>query len=235
VSWELHGLPASPGVAIGPLAHLRPAVIQAAEKSVDDPQAEWQRLQAAIHAAQDEIRSLHEWGRAHIGDKEAAIFDAHLLFLDDPVLIENISRRILEGGASAEWAWQVAVEELAQNLRSLKDAYLQARAADVMDVGQRVLRRLVGAATTMPDWPRPVILAAHDLTPSDVHGLDPNRVLGVCLETGSATAHSIILARAMGLPPSWVWGRASRRWRMTRSLHWMGRPASFGSSRTRAR
>lgn len=200
VSGELHGLPASPGIAIGPLARLRPAVMQVADQSADDPQAEWQRLQSAIHNAQAEIRSLHEWARAQVGDKEAAIFDAHLLFLDDPVLVENTSRRILDGHSSAESAWQATISELEQNLRGLKDAYLQARAADVMDVGQRVLRRLVGAATTALDWPRPVILAAHDLTPSDVHGLDPNRVLGLCLETGSATAHSIILARAMGLP-----------------------------------
>jgi len=200
VEGELVGLPASPGIAIGPLVQLRPAAIQVTDRSVDDPQAEWQRLQTAIHGAQEEIRSLREWVRAHVGDKEAAIFDAHLLFLEDPTLIENTSRLILQQHSGAESAWQSILEELAQSLRGLKDAYLQARAADVVDVGQRVLQRLVGASTTTLAMSRPVILAARDLTPSDVNGFDPAWVLGICLEMGSATAHSIILARAMGIP-----------------------------------
>jgi len=197
---EWIGIPASPGIAIGRLVQLRPATMRVSERRADDPHAEWQRVQSALSSAQDEVRALRELAAAQMGHDHAAIFEAHLLFLQDPALIESVLQYIHAQSLSAEFAWQSAIEDLAANLRGLDDAYLQARAVDVMDVGQRVLRKLTGTANASVELAQPAILAAYDVTPSDVKAFEPGKVLGLCLEAGSTNAHSVILARAMDIP-----------------------------------
>lgn len=197
---EFVGIPASEGVAIGPLAKLRPVIVQVAPGTVEDPEAEWKHLQTAIRGAQDETRALYEWARTHAGDSEAGIFDAQLLFLDDPDLIRSASHSILTDHSNAAWGWQSATAKLIERLEALEDSYLRARAADVADVTARVLHRLTGLASVAQVLLQPSIVSAHDLTPSDVGNLDPRMVLAVCLETGSASAHSTILIRALAIP-----------------------------------
>lgn len=197
---ELLGIPASPGIAIAPLTLYRPTPLKVQERPVEDTQAEWQRLQAAIQTARQEIQVLRSLTATQIGNNEAAIFDAHLLFLEDPALIEAVHQRIFEQQLNAEIAWATVVDELATTYRAFEDAYLQERAADVVDVGQRVLRQLTGATSTSLDLPQPTILVAADLTPSDTAHLDPTKVLGICTALGSATSHSAILARTLGIP-----------------------------------
>ena len=199
-SGELIGIAASAGIAIGPLVKLRPTAFQATARSVDNPEAEWQRLQTAIRAAQEETRALYEWAKTHAGEYEAGIFDAQLLFLEDPALIGSASHSILADRLNAEFAWQSAAGKFAERLQALEDPYLRARAADVADVTARVVQRLTGLSNAPPLLRQPSILAAHDLAPSEVKTLDPSMVLAVCLETGSATAHSVILMRAMAIP-----------------------------------
>ncbi|MGA2883229.1 MAG: phosphoenolpyruvate--protein phosphotransferase [Bryobacteraceae bacterium] len=197
---ELIGIAASAGIAIGPLVKLRPSAIKATARTVDNPEAEWQRLQTAIRAAQEETRALYEWAKTHAGEYEAGIFDAQLLFLEDPALIGSASHSILADRLNAEFVWQSAAGKLAERLRSLEDPYLRARAVDVADVTARVLGRLTGLSNAPSLLRQPSILAAHDLAPSAAKELDPSMVLAVCLETGSATAHSVILMRAMAIP-----------------------------------
>ena len=199
-SHGLMGIPASSGIAMAPLARLRPAPIGPATVSSEDPEAEWQRLLAAIRDAQDETRALYDWAAAHLGRAEAAIFDAQSLFLEDPALVGNVSRMVLEERSTAEFAWRQATADLAARMSSLDDPYLRARAADVRDVAARVLRRLAGLQGGAMNIRKPSIVAAHDLAPSEVHELDPAVVLGLCLETGTSNSHSVILARAMGIP-----------------------------------
>ena len=196
----LIGIAASAGIAIGPLVKLRPAAIQVTARIVDNPEAEWQRLQTAIRAAQEETRALYEWTKAHAGDYEAGIFDAQQLMMEDPALIGNAQHSILTDKVNAEFAWQAAMGNLAERLNALEDPYLRARAADVTDVTARVIGRLTGLGNAPPNLRQPSILAAHDLAPSEVKDLDPNMVLGVCLEMSGATAHSVILVRAMAIP-----------------------------------
>ena len=197
---ELIGIAASAGIAIGPLVKLRPSAMKATARTVDNPETEWQRLQTAIRAAQEETRALYEWAKTHAGEYEAGIFDAQLLFLEDPALIGSASHSILADRLNAEFAWQSAAGKLAERLRSLEDPYLRARAADVADVTARVLGRLTGLSNAWAVLRQPSVLAAHDLVPSEVKQLDPSMVLAVCLETSSATAHSVILLRAMAIP-----------------------------------
>ncbi|MBE8987717.1 phosphoenolpyruvate--protein phosphotransferase [Nostoc sp. LEGE 12450] len=197
---ELSGIAASRGVAIAPVVNYQPTHITITEYHVDDPESEWQRVQAAIHTARQEIQAVFSQASLQIGDAEAAIFDAQLLFLEDPVLLEAAHQRILEHHINAEAAWQAVVDEVVTSYRTLEDAYLQERVEDVVDVGQRVLRLLAGNAPANLHLSEPAILVATDLTPSDTARLDPRMVLGICTTSGSATSHSAIIARTLGIP-----------------------------------
>lgn len=197
---ELSGIAASAGVAIAPVVHYQPAHISITEYHVDNPDIEWQRIQTAIHTARQEIQAVFSQASLQIGDAEAAIFDAQLLFLEDPVLLEAAHQRILEHHINAEAAWQAVVDEVATSYRTLEDSYLQERVDDVVDVGQRVLRLLSGNAPANLHLQEPAILVATDLTPSDTARLDPTKVLGICTTSGSATSHSAIIARTLGIP-----------------------------------
>jgi phosphoenolpyruvate-protein phosphotransferase/dihydroxyacetone kinase phosphotransfer subunit len=213
---ELAGLSISPGIAIGPLARDHPMPpTEMPERPTGEPEEEWLRLQAAIQAARHEVEDLLErargqapstssppeekGARGQAGD-EAALFEAHLLFLDDPALNHAARRRIVEERSGAEAAWQAVIDETEAAYRALDDAYLRERALDVADVGRRVLRRLAGSAARPLIPAHPAILVADELTPSDVAGLDAGRVLGVCTEFGGPTSHSAILLRALGIP-----------------------------------
>jgi len=197
---QASGIAASAGIAIGPLVKLRPAAVEIAPRAIENPEAERQRLMAAIGGAQEETRALYEWFKAHIGEEEAGIFDAQSLFLEDPELVGAVWRTMLEDRVGAETAWLAETNRLADRFGALGDPYLRARAADVADVAARVLRRLTGTGGKTTGATGPAILSAHDLTPSEVKDFDPTMVLGLCLEAASASAHSVILARAMGIP-----------------------------------
>lgn len=197
---ELLGIAASPGIAIAPVVHYQPTHIAITQYHVDDVEGEWQRVQAAIHTARQEIQAVFSQASLQIGDAEAAIFDAQLLFLEDPVLLEAVKERILEHHLNAEAAWQAVVDEVVTSYYRIEDSYLQERVEDVVDVGQRVLRLLAGNAAANLHLQEAVILVATDLTPSDPAGLDPTKVLGICTTSGSATSHSAIIARTLGIP-----------------------------------
>jgi phosphocarrier protein FPr len=196
----LAGIPASPGIAIGPAAHYRVQQQRVESHTVDDPSAEWQRLLNAIQTARQEIDDLRQRVSEQGNQAEAAIFQAHMLFLEDPSLLEAVQERILSESINAGAAWQTEIDELAAQFRQMTDEYMQGRAADVLDVGQRVLRHLLGVQATSLDLSEPSIVLASDLTPSDTAQFEPSLVLGICTERGGATSHSAILARAFGIP-----------------------------------
>ncbi|WP_189523595.1 phosphoenolpyruvate--protein phosphotransferase [Nostoc sp. PA-18-2419] len=197
---ELSGIPASGGVAIAPVVHYQPTQISFTQYNVDDVETEWQRLQAAIQIARQQIQAVFSQASFQIGDAEAAIFDAQLLFLEDPVLLEAVHEYILEHQINAEAAWQAVVDRVASSYHTLEDSYLQERVDDVVDVGLRVMRLLTGNAPADLHLQEPAILVASDLTPSDTAGLDRTKVLGICTTSGSATSHSAIIARTLGIP-----------------------------------
>ncbi len=196
----LSGIAASPGVAIGPVWQYRPRLPEVEARTVDNPAAEWQRLSAAIEAARREVGAIQNQATQQVGADEASIFEAHLLFLQDPTLLDDARQRIEGDRLNAEAAWQQAIAALSETFRGLDDAYMRGRAADIEDVGQRVLRHLLDVEAPSFDFTEPSVVVAADLTPSDTARLDPQRVLAICTEVGGATAHSAILARALGIP-----------------------------------
>ncbi|GAB4573822.1 MAG: phosphoenolpyruvate--protein phosphotransferase [Anaerolineae bacterium] len=194
------GIPASPGIAVGPVVQYRPRLPEIPTVTASDPEAEWQRLHDAIRRAAAEIEQLKRDAAAHLDTGEAAIFDAHLLILQDPDLHEQAQAALRETRHNAERVWVNLIDATAASYRQLDDPYMQARAQDIEDVGNRVLRQLMGVELPDLRFETPSILVARDLTPSDTARLDPERVLAICTETGGATAHSAILARALGIP-----------------------------------
>lgn len=197
---ELIGIPASPGVAIGPVFHYRPRLPQVVAKTTTDVAAEWSKLRLALDAAQKEIEALQATATQRVSPADAAIFGAHQMFLQDPTLQDSAKALIYNKKLNAEAAWQQAFEAQADEFRALDDEYLRTRAADIIDVGQRVLHHLMGVEAPVLDFDKPVILIARDLTPSDTARLSPQQVLGICTEQGGPTSHSAILARALNIP-----------------------------------
>lgn len=197
----LTGIPASPGIALGPAYLIRVESVQFERRTAQDPEEEWLQLEAALAHAAEEIANLRQKTEAEVGEEEAAIFEAHSLFLEDPELLGEARRRIEEDRSNAPAAWADAIDGAVEKLEALEDEYFRARAADLRDVGQRVLRLLVGQEeASITDLSRPSIILAIDLSPSDTARLDKSKVLAFCTARGGPTSHTAILARGLGKP-----------------------------------
>lgn len=198
-SQAIEGVAASPGLTIAPLHRYRRVHLEFS-KTAENPDAEIAALKAAIATAASDLAELYTAIKARVGKAKAAIFQAHQEFLADPELRQETIDRI-PPNHSAAWAWQQAIEARAQDLEALDDPILAGRGADVRDVGQRVLTRLVAPAEVESGLPdHPVILIAEDLTPSDTAGLDPEKICGFCTVVGGATSHTAIIARSQNIP-----------------------------------
>lgn len=196
----LTGIGVSPGVAVAPVFRYRFALPAVKQQQIDDVAAEVARLETAVSATAAQIQSLQQTANRRVGPAEAAIFDAHLLILKDPDLQAAAQKLIRQRQVNAEFAWQSAIERIAADYLELEDDYMRNRAADVLDVGKRVLHQLMEVEAPSLDFDAPVILVAADLNPSDTARLNPDHVLGICTERGGTTSHSAILARALGIP-----------------------------------
>jgi multiphosphoryl transfer protein len=192
----LSGICVSKGVAIGQvyrLAESRPNISLAI---VEDVQGELACLDAAVSAARGVLDDLIR----QMGTAEAAIFHAHQLMLWDDDLLNDARTRIIQSEHNAESCWWEAVEAMANRYQKSENAYLQARAADVYDVGRRVLHQLSPRMSAAPDFPEGCILVASDLSPSETAQLDPRRVLGITTSRGAAASHASIIVRGLGIP-----------------------------------
>ena len=195
---QLIGIPASNGIAIGNVWQLIEQKIEVSAQFTT-VSAENSSLQNAISTAREQIVALRRQTAQQINATEAAIFDAHLELLDDADLFASVQERI-SAEQSAAHAWQTAIEENATELAALPDPLLAARAADMRDIGQRVLGILTGQTTAVTMPSEPFVLISNDLSPSLTASLDKRLVLAICTAVGGANAHAAILARALGLP-----------------------------------
>jgi phosphotransferase system enzyme I (PtsI) len=199
--FNLNGIPASRGVAIGPVFQFQRQELRIERWQVADREAEWLRFENAAAVARGQLDEIHETALADHSSDDAAIFEAHKMMLDDPELHASVESAIKMQGINAEVAVQETTEKIAAMLESLEDEYLSERAADVRDVSTRVLRILLGIDEAPAEaLTSPSIVLAHDLTPSDTISLDKTLVLGFCTAVGGATSHTAILARGLGIP-----------------------------------
>jgi dihydroxyacetone kinase phosphotransfer subunit len=199
---ERHGhdgspVPASPGIGIGPVHRLGDAAVVLPPEQPGPPTAQRQRLSVALDEVRADLQTVRARAAREIGETEAAIFDAQLLLLDDPDLIEAVGRQV-DTGADAAHAWADGLDAVEARFAAIPDEYMQARAADVRDVRNQVLRALGGSPGGGADVEG--VLLADDLTPAVAATLDPARTVAVVLAHGSPTAHSAILLRARGIP-----------------------------------
>jgi phosphocarrier protein FPr len=191
---QIAAVPASPGIAMGP-AHIQ--VLQAFDYPMQGESVaiERERLEKALSEVRQDIQGLIERSKAKAIRE---IFITHLEMLDDPELSNEVTLR-LKQGESAAAAWNSVIDSAARQQEQLKDALLAERAADLRDVGRRVLAQICGIETLVaPD--EPYILVMDEVGPSDVARLDPVQVAGILTARGGATAHSAIVARALGIP-----------------------------------
>jgi phosphoenolpyruvate-protein phosphotransferase/dihydroxyacetone kinase phosphotransfer subunit len=191
----------SEGIALGPIFHYRSPAPEISHHRAENPDREWEDLLRARDKTCEAILQRRRTMKPGLGEARAAIFDAHLLIIRDPALLDRIRQRIFKNGANAAWAWQQSIEEIADTYRQLSNDYLRQRADDVVDVGRQVLLNLLGqGAAAAVEVPHPAILVAGELTPTDTVMLDARRVLGIVTVAGGPTSHSAILARALGIP-----------------------------------
>lgn len=196
---RLAGSPASPGIVTGPAWRYERGAVAIVRRTAEDPAAEQRRLDAALSAAAAGLDRLVDAQRTRLTPEIAAIFEAQRLMVEDPKLAAQC-RHAIAGGASAEAAWREAVDHAAAALEAQAGPVFRSRAADVRDVGERVLRVLAGAGEPAPHPDGPVVVVAQDLTPSDTVGLASDRVLAICIAGGGPTSHVAILARRLGVP-----------------------------------
>lgn len=196
------GIAASPGLVVGTLVQAGQIALEVEDRFCSVA-AEAAALDTALSAALAQLQQLAQGARAKGQAEQAAIFTAHAGLLQDADLLLATSRSVVQRHGVA-WAWRHAVAARVAAQRALPDATLAARAADLQDVGERVLRHLLGrgheADGHAAAWPDDAILLADDLSPSVTAQIDTRRVRGFCTARGGPTAHTAILARALGLP-----------------------------------
>ncbi|KAE9658331.1 phosphoenolpyruvate--protein phosphotransferase [Pseudomonas sp. PB105] len=191
----LRGVCASPGSAFG-------QVVQVVEPDLDIPEkgageeAERATLAHALRAATEALQTLQAKA---VGSAQAEIFRAHQELLEDPTLLEH-AHGLLAEGKSAAFAWHGATAATVKLFQGLGNTLIAERATDLADVGQRVLKLILGIEDRAWDLPERAILIAEQLTPSQTASLDSQKVLGFVTVGGGATSHVAILARALGLP-----------------------------------
>ena len=196
----IQGKGVSAGVGVGPLYFYRRATVEIHNTTVEDTDAEWHRFKGAQTGAVEQLGVLAEQARAEAGDEAAMLFETHQMMAEDLDYEEAIEDLILNQKLNAEAAVSQVAEQFAAMFAAMDDTYMQARAADVQDVSQRIIGILCGVVQGGIASDVPVLLAADDLAPSETIQLDKSKILGFITAGGSGSSHTAILARTMGIP-----------------------------------
>ena len=199
----LFGIPASPGIAHGPVFRFLHDEVKVAtyEVSEADQDEEIKRFLEALEMTKAEISEIREDVAKNLGEKEAGIFDAHKLVLEDRALIEDVKKEIRESGKNVEQCVQQVTDKYLAFFDQLEDNYLRERAVDLRDISRRLQRCLSGTTASGTAFlEEPKVLVSEDLTPSDTAALDRSKILGIATDLGGQTSHAVIMARASGVP-----------------------------------
>lgn len=210
---RLTGIPASPGIGVGPAflygGDRHPGAAETIR--VEERDAEWARFTAAVEAADRELSAMAAAMRSAAGAEEAEVFEAHRLILQDPALTAGVEEAIRAGRLSAASAVERACDELAGVFRAMEDERFRAREADVRDVGRLLVRILRGEAAPRARPAAPSVIVAEELLPSDTARLDRHAIVGFATDRGGPTSHVAILARALRIPAVTGLGDVTRR------------------------
>ncbi|MDR0691056.1 MAG: phosphoenolpyruvate--protein phosphotransferase, partial [Streptococcaceae bacterium] len=199
---KLKGIAASDGVAVAKVYLLVPPDLSFKKMVVDDTDQEESRFDAALAASKIDLQDIREKAAQLLGDAEAQVFDAHLMVLADPTMIDDIKSKIRAEKVNAETALKNITDGYISLFENMDDnAYMKERAADIHDVTKRVLAHLLGAKLPDPTMiDEEVVVVAHDLTPSDTAQLNRKFVKAFVTDIGGSTSHSVIMARSLEIP-----------------------------------
>ncbi len=194
------GINASPGIAIAKAFVYVKRELDVTERVIENIADEKNRFEAAVELSRVQLGAIHDKAVAELGEEEAAIFEAHAMFLDDPEFVGTIGNEI-DGGINAESATQKTIDTFYAMFDAMDDPYFKGRAADIKDVGTRILHNLLGVAMVdISNLDEDTIILAEDLAPSDTATMDKAHVKGFATDIGSRTSHTAIMARSLEIP-----------------------------------
>ena len=199
----LKGIGVSPGVTIGRAFLLGEERLSPPRREISSGKVaeELARFERALAQTTEEIVQIRKKVAQEIGEEHAHILDAHLLVLEDVLLIEETMRRVEKEKLNVEYVFSDVLEQLARRFEVMDDEYLRERASDVRDIGRRVLRNLLGRKRkSLSDLEEEVIVVAYDLSPSDTALMHKEKVIGFVTDVGGKTSHTAIMARALEIP-----------------------------------
>jgi phosphotransferase system enzyme I (PtsI) len=200
---RFHGAPVSPGIAKGIawVYHHEELVAPHYVIKAERVEEELRRFEDALLLTRGQIQQLQNRIAGSIGTEDAAVFDAHLLLVEDRMLIDEVVRSVKRDLVNVESVFAQVAGKYAKTLSEIDDPYLRERAVDIQDVSRRVMHNLLGRQQDLEaDVSEPHIIVAHNLTPSDTAQFDRDLVLGMGMEIGSRTSHTAIMARSLKIP-----------------------------------
>lgn len=199
----LKGIAVSPGIVIGKifLLNIESFIIPKIAIKEEEVAKEIERFKQVLKQTRKEIISIQKKLNRELGSKHSDIFNAHLLILDDPVLIEEMTNRIKRKKLAAEYLFQQVMRNYQKAFSKIDDAYFKERISDIQDVGKRIIRNLLGGKkTNLANLKEKVIIVSYDLSPSDTALLHKEKVAGFATDIGGRTSHTAIMARALEIP-----------------------------------
>ena len=192
------GTGASPGIALGKALIIEHSELVIEKRNINNIEEEIQKLESAVKISKEELTKVKEKAFNELGEHEAEIFEAHLLVLEDPELIDSAISKIRDEKVNADYALNEIKEMFVSMFESMDNEYMRERAADIKDVTNRVLRHILGIKVVdLASLDEEVILIAHDLTPSDTATMNKSMVLGFLTDIGGRTSHTAIMARTL--------------------------------------
>ena len=197
------GIPASPGIVFGKALVLKEEkiVLDTQKISEDQVEAEVARFYAGREAAVEQLNSIHQRALKSLGEEKAAIFEGHLMILEDEELEEEIIDYLRSQKVNASVAASKIIDQQVEMLSEIDDEYLKERAGDIRDIGNRLIKNILGMhIVDLGDITEESILVAYDLTPSETAQLNLEKVLGFITDIGGRTSHTSIMARSLELP-----------------------------------
>lgn len=202
MSQVVKGIAASDGIGVAPAYLLVDPDLSYDKKKVEDTAAEYARVKKAFQDSISQLETIKENAKSRLGDEELAVFDAHIAILSDPEMLSQIKDDIESNHTSAEEAVDKVTTNFSDMLAAMTDnAYMQERAADVKDVAKRAMSNLMGKELpNIAGIDHPVVIVAHEITPSDTSQMDAKFVKGMATDLGGRTSHAAIMSRTLRIP-----------------------------------
>lgn len=188
------------GIVMGPVVVLKKDDCLVKRVKISDAEAEIARVEEAIEASKEQLQGLYEKALGEVGETSAMIFEVHQMMLEDEDYLDAIYNIIRTEMANAEYAVAVTGDNFSEMFASMDDDYMRARAADVKDISNRLIRNMAGSESVDFAKMEPSIIIADDLTPSETVQMDKSKILAFATVHGSTNSHTAILARMMNIP-----------------------------------